>query len=84
MTWYPVESTVLPEEQDLTSSSKYNFVRRDIVEVEREDEEGNPVTMYVYEEAKVLKEDWGLYIDTAQNTADIEYIAAMTDVDLEV
>lgn len=83
MNWYRVESTEMPQENDLTSSKKFNYVRRNVEQVERE-EEGETVTMYVYEETKVLKEDWGLYLDTAQNTADIEYIAVMSDIDLEV
>lgn len=83
MNWYNAESTERPLEQDLTSSKKYNYVRRNVEEVEREDTDGNTITVFVYEELKVPKESWGLYLDTAQNTADIEYIAVMADIDLE-
>ena len=82
--WYRSESTVMPEETDLTSSKVYNYVRRNIEEEEREDEEGNTITMYVFEEMKVLKESWGMYLETIQNTANIDYIAMETGIELEV
>lgn len=82
--WYRSESTVMPEETDLTSSRVYNYVRRNIEEEEREDEEGNTITMYVFEEMKVPKESWGMYLETIQNTANIDYIAMETGIELEV
>ena len=82
--WYRSESTVMPEETDLTSSKVYNYVRRNIEEEEREDEEGNTITMYVFEEMKVSKESWGMYLETIQNTANIDYIAMETGIELEV
>ena len=77
--WYRSESTVMPEETDLTSSKVYNYVRRNI-----EEEEGNTITMYVFEEMKVPKESWGMYLETIQNTANIDYIAMETGIELEV
>ena len=82
--WYRSESTVMPEETDLTSSKVYNYVRRNIEEEEREDEEGNTITMYVFEEMKVPKESWGMYLETIQKTANIDYIAMETGIELEV
>lgn len=82
--WYRSESTVMPEETDLTSSKVYNYVRRNIEEEEREDEEGNTIIMYVFEEMKVPKESWGMYLETIQNTANIDYIAMETGIELEV
>ncbi len=82
MEFYKSESLTRPLEVDTDSSKAYNYVRQNIEEEERE-ENGETVTVYVYDECKVPKEAWGLYLDTAQNKADIEYIAAMTDVDLE-
>lgn len=81
--WYRSESTVMPEETDLTSSKVYNYVRRNIEEEEREDEEGNTITMYVFEEMKVPKESWSMYLETIQNTANIDYIAMETGIELE-
>lgn len=57
MEWYIAESTVMPLEQDLTSSKIYNYVRRNITTKTVDD-----VMMYVYEECKVLKEDWDLFM----------------------
>lgn len=59
-------------------------MRRNIVEVEKTDEEsGETITMYEYEELKVLKESWGLYLSTTTNSANIDYIAMMSDIDLD-
>jgi len=68
----------MPQEEDLTSSKKFNYVRRNIEEVERE-EEGKTVTIYEYEEAKILKDDWGIYIDLTQAQADIDYLNMITE-----
>lgn len=81
MNWYHSESATRPLETDTTSSKKYNYVRRNITEVQRTESE-ETITMYEYDECKILKEDWGLYEETAQNTADIEYIAVMADIEL--
>ena len=78
MNWYKVESAVMPLDTDTTSSEVYNYIRRNIEEVERE-ENGETITMYAYEEAKVLKEDWGLYVDLTQAQADIEYLNMITE-----
>ena len=40
--------------------------------------------MYVFEEMKVPKESWGMYLETIQNTANIDYIAMETGIELEV
>lgn len=81
MNWYHSESATRPLETDTTSSKKYNYVRHNITEVQRTENE-EIITMYEYDECKILKEDWGLYEETAQNTADIEYIAVMADIEL--
>ena len=81
MNWYKSESAIMPLETDTESSKEYNYVRRDITEVQRE-QEGENITMYEYEECKIPKESWGLYLDTVQQRADIDYIATMTDVEL--
>lgn len=83
MDFYKSESGSRPQEIDTTSSKKWNYVRKNITEEVRTDDDGNEYIMYVYDECKIAKEDWSLYEQTTQNTADIEYIAVMSDIDLE-
>lgn len=61
--WYRTEMTDKPELQDTKSSKVYNYDRRNIVEEQRTDEEGNITTAYVFEERKVNKEDWERYLE---------------------
>lgn len=79
MIWTRAESTVRPEDQDLDSSKKYNFVRRNIEEEVREQEDGESLTVFTFEEAKILKEDWGVYLDLVQAQADIDYLNMITE-----
>lgn len=79
MNWYKSESATLPLEIDTESSKVYNYVRQNIEEVEKENEDGETVTAYTYDEAKVLKEDWGLYLDLSQAQADIDYLNMITE-----
>ena len=74
MEWYQTQSTVRPETLDVTSSRVYNYVRRNIEESEVEG-----VTFYVYEEAKVKKDDWSMYLKQEQMTADIDYLMMITE-----
>ena len=78
MNWYRSESAVMPLEIDTESSNTYNYVRRNVEEVERE-ENGETIKMYTYEESKVLKADWGLYLDLTQAQADIDYLNMITE-----
>ena len=82
MDYYETQSTQMPLEVDTESSKIYNYVRRNIRHEEVEGMDGETVTMYYYEEAKIRKEDWGLYEETAQQRSDIDYMAAMMDIDL--
>lgn len=77
MNWYKSESATYPLEVDTTSSKKYNYVRRNITEVVKED-----VTYYEFEELKIAKEDWELYLENEQLRADLDYIAMETGVEL--
>lgn len=77
MNWYKSESATYPLEVNTISSKKYNYVRRNITEVVKED-----VTYYEYEELKIAKEDWGLYLENEQLRADLDYIAMETGVEL--
>ena len=78
MNWYKAESAIMPFEIDTESSETFNYVRKNIEEVQREAEDGT-ITMYVYDEAKVLKADWGIYTDLTQAQADIDYLNMITE-----
>ena len=79
------QSTEKPELVDTTSSKKYVYLRKDIVETQRED-----ITYYEYQEAKLTSAEYEEYlaelsiIDIQQQRADIDYLAIMLGVDLEV
>lgn len=84
-------STIKPELVDTTSSKKYVYLRKDIIETQKTDEISNETTtLYEYQEAKLTKAEYQEYlaelsiIDIQQQRADIDYIAIMTGVDLEV
>ena len=84
------QSSVKPELIDTTSSKTTVYIRQNIVEVEKTNENDNTsTTFYEYEEAKLTKQEYDQYvkelsiIDIQQQRADIDYIALMTGVDLE-
>lgn len=82
--WYEAEGTTRPENIDTTSSKKYNYVRKDIHTETRTDEmTGKAYTVYVWLERKIAKDDWELYKAVEKNTADIDYICMMTDIEIE-
>ena len=78
MEWKKVESMNRPSEYDFTSSKKYNYVRRNVKEVERE-HDGENYVAFEYEEAKVTKDDWNLFLDLRQAQADIDYLNMVTE-----
>lgn len=78
MEWYKAESSNRPLEVDTESSKKYNYVRKNIEETQRESD-GEATIVFVYDECKVLKEDWGLYLELAQAQADIDYLNMITE-----
>lgn len=79
------ESTNYPELVDTTSSKKFIYLRQNIIETQKEDS-----LYYEYEEAKLTKKEYEEYlkelsiIDIQQQRADINYIAIMSGVDLEI
>ena len=81
MNWYKAQSDTMPEIVDTTSSNTVNYMRRNIIEKTIEIE-GKTQTIYEYEEIKVSKEDWGIFQQTIDNEANIDYIAMMLDVEL--
>ena len=85
------QSTKKPELVDITSSKKYVYLRKDIIETQKTDEFSNEtITLYEYQEAKLTKAEYQEYlaelsiIDIQQQRADIDYLAIMLGVDLEV
>ena len=85
------QSSIKPELIDTTSSKTSVYIRQNIVEVEKTNESDNTsTTFYEYDEAKLTKQEYQEYlkelsiIDIQQQRADIDYIALMTGVDLEV
>lgn len=87
MVWYKSESTIRPDTVDTTSSKTVVFLRRNIKEVTRTDEEGE-TTVFEYEETKLTKEEYEKYLQVAeavnmrQIRADVDYLAIMLDVEL--
>ena len=91
MNYAKSESTIKPELIDTTSSKTTVYIRKNIIEKERMDKEtGDSTTYYEYDEAKLNKEEYQEYlkeleiIDTQKQRADLDYIALMSGIDLEV
>lgn len=81
--WQVIESDVCPNIEDTTSSRIYNYVRRNVKEVEREEK-----TVFVYEEMKVPKEAWELYLENKslqeQLTEQADAICELAEIIAEV
>ncbi len=60
--FYTAESAVSPALVDSTSSQTCTYVRQNVQEVEREDQDGSKYTVFVYEEAKLTKEEYAIYL----------------------
>lgn len=85
------QSSIKPDLIDTTSSKKYVYLRKNIVEVNSKDEQsGEDRSYFEYDEAKLTKSEYEEYLkelsilDIQQQRADIDYIALMTGIDLEV
>lgn len=81
--WITAEANCKPDTIDTATSRIYNYIRRNIHQEQHEDDEGNMLTVWVYEEKKILKENWELYKTIERNSANIDYIAMMTDIEIE-
>lgn len=79
MVWYTVQSTIRPDVISTTTSKIYNYVRKNIREVEVEDQSGGTRRVFEYEEAKVPKESWSMYQDLEQAKADIDYLSMLVE-----
>ena len=87
MNYTKSESTIKPELVDTTSSKTTVYLRKNIIEKERVDEEtGESTPYYEYDEAKLTKAEYQEYlkeleiIDIQQQRADIDYIMLMTGI----
>ena len=85
------QSSVKPDLVDTTSSKVVVYLRQNIVENIKTDEmSGEETVFYEYEEAKLTKVEYQEYlkeleiIDIQKQRADIDYIALMSGIDLEV
>lgn len=81
------QSSVKPDLVDTTSSKTTVYLRKNIIEVERNDmndDSSASTTFYEYDEAKLTKKEYQEYlkeleiIDIQQQRADIDYILLMT------
>ena len=78
-------STIKPEIVDDYSSAYVTYLRRNIVETKNDDN-----IMYNYEECQLTKAEYAEYLkelevaDVQKQRADIDYIAMLLDIDLEV
>ena len=91
MNYAKSESAIKPELIDTTSSETTVYIRKNIIEKERMDKEtGESTPHYEYDEAKLTNEEYQEYlkeleiIDIQKQRADIDYIALMSGIDLEV
>ena len=75
--WKESQSTIMPELVDNTSSNKYVYVRRNIREINTEDEG----VLYIYEEYKIPKDVYEIFknqMDVSTRVDDIE--EAITEI----
>ena len=79
--YYPSESDTMPEDIDTVSSPTTVYIHKNIHTEERTDPEtGETRTVFVYDEAKVPRQDYNSYMQ-GKTQADIEYLYMMTGVD---
>ena len=79
MDWKPSQSTERPAATDTTSSKVYNYARRNITEGTSEGSDGELILVFNYEEMKVEKANWPLYLELEQAKADIDYLNMITE-----
>ena len=81
--YYDSESLSEPEIIDVDSSPTTVYLRKDIEENTRvEEETGETITYYSYKEAKIPKTEYNAYMNE-KNQADIEYLYMMEGFDYE-
>lgn len=82
LNWKYTESTGRPLDVDDVSSPTSVFLAKDIVEKQRENVDGEMQTYFEYQCAVLSKTEYNTYLEE-QNRSDIDYIAMMSDIDLE-
>lgn len=76
-------STAEPDEVDTVSSPTIVYLRKNVHAEERQDiETGETRTVYVYDEAKVSRQDYDNYMH-GKTQADIEYLYMMGGLEYE-
>ena len=82
---YYAEGKERPAIVDETSSKKWVYIRRNIEEFEREDETDPTIKekFYKWEEQKIPKENYPIYQLEVQNSANLDYIAMMSEIDID-
>lgn len=85
MNWYYSEGNERPAIVDEISSKKWVYIRRNIEEFEREDETDPTIKekFYKWEEMKIPKENYPIYELEVQNAANLDYLAMVSDIDLD-
>ena len=74
------QSGICPVSPDTTSSKKYVYLRRNVVELKQPDEStDNTYTYYEYEEAKLTKEEYELYLDELNSENTLKAIEALQE-----
>lgn len=71
------QSSVYPELIDTTSSKKYVYLRKNVVEVQSEDMNGEIYTTYEYDEAKLTKEEYQYYLKELNVENTLEMLQAL-------
>ena len=84
--WYYAEGKEHPAIVNETSSKKWVYIRRNIEEFEREDETDPTIKekFYKWEEMRIRKENYSIYELEVQNAANLDYLAMMNDIDLDI
>ena len=75
--WYDVEAIDRPSLVETELSQRYIYVRRNIEEHERENEQGEKETYYTFEEVKIPREMWFIYekeLENSERLADVEEV----------
>lgn len=71
--WYKSESNIKPDTIDVGSSQVYVYVRKNITETVRENEETSEV-IWTYDEARIPKDIYDIFKTQEKNTQDISDI----------
>ena len=81
--YYQSESDTMPEDIDTVSSPTTVYIHKNIHTEERTDPEtGETRTVFVYDEAKMTRQDYDNYI-AGKTQADIEYLYMMGGYDYD-